>query len=932
MPRAKDAKVWNEDLVLALRAREEECRQRCSVRQYLWRDGAKAVEAVRRDIYQYNTSGKIVGLPQDLNKTVDEECRAIIGGSKPTVPRGYQPRTVNEQKKWEASRSTNALIIDERNPYDDDPYLRRIKMRGGSYAILMAFHFSKAVTMTKTQLCAAAQDYCDEEMEPNFGAGRSYGAWSSKKTLIRHGLVKECRTTQMGRHGHRCNGVFEYSLTPNGRKFLEAVLRKFPLTDSNRKDEAFSLSKSVRECSISSNAVPVCVPECDPARDLSGNDRIRPRKSHQMKATPEVVSLLSDSDSDSDDEDLWLGKENIIKSRPKQTLPMNTGRQSRQCSTDSDSDGELSFSHVFKKTTTLKSDQSFGFESIDGEVNVLDSPIFVRSQHCVNPRGGLSRSPLCRPLAVCPLKDDLEVQGHLTILIDNRERNRNATPRHMRMELNRHLRDDSGLLRKVWPEMPLATVEEDQLDYGDFVFLLGKLGSLERLPLSIERKRIGDLVQRSYRADHWKQLSRMRECCDHAILLVEGNITKTSLFSSNDNDDPDQAWTPDQHSIDDENSFYRFLGRAILSSANFKVLQTRDEQASYRAIGAVGAVVTQIQWERSAPRTVSSAKVQVNRLYDKLKSRGVPWQIARRVSEEIVSVDHLDKLYRHCQISARPSALVPVIAHSCSSLIQTETSRRLIEYGSIDGWSAAIYSAWNSKTTNPAEIVSTYDEYKIFANDRAKLLSALHSAKGKERAIQESNMEDPNTSRPHRKVLVEGNKHLTKMFPIPKTESFYEVAITDENPLGLILPTIMMHTVNCSFQSDRLVMSVLDGSDFLQRIKDAGKGVQINKSLLIAEAVAKQIYTACDSFLLRKKHDKSVLIIHGLTQALDTAAKQHDYQAHFKILADLCISELMLRHGIVVVHAFRLTKDLEMILREFALACFHYQILTRKRR
>lgn len=148
----------------------------------------------------------------------------------------------------------------------------------------------------------------------------------------------------------------------------------------------------------------------------------------------------------------------------------------------------------------------------------------------------------------------------------------------------------------------------------------------------------------------------------------------------------------------------------------------------------------------------------------------------------------------------------------------------------------------------------------------------------------------------------------------------------------MILPAIVMQTVSCAFQSDRLVLSVLDGFDLLQRIKDAVRGVELNKSLMIAEAVAKQIYTECDSFLLRKKHDRSVLIIYGLNQALDTAAKQCDYQAHFKVLADICISELMLRHGIVVVRAFRLTKDLDIIVREFSLACFHYQVLTRRRR
>eukprot|EP00536_Pseudo-nitzschia_multiseries_P014783 jgi/Psemu1/311419/fgenesh1_kg.768_\ len=206
MPRAKDTKIWNEDLVTALRSREERCRQQFSQRQYVWRDGAAAIASIRKDIYQCK-NGRIVGLPRTLTKTVEDECRAIIEGKRPLIPEGYLPTTLNEQKMSRGFVAPNKV-----NSYHEDPYLKRIKMRGGAYAILMAFHFSEAKTMTQKQICNAAQNFCDEEMEPNFYSGRSYGAWSSKKTLVKHGLVKESRTTQMGRHGQVCNGIFEYTL------------------------------------------------------------------------------------------------------------------------------------------------------------------------------------------------------------------------------------------------------------------------------------------------------------------------------------------------------------------------------------------------------------------------------------------------------------------------------------------------------------------------------------------------------------------------------------------------------------------------------------------------------------------------------------------------------------------------------------------------
>jgi hypothetical protein len=164
MPRGKNTKVWNEDLVTALRAREDLCRQRFSVRQYAWRDGAVNIAAVRQDIYQYKSSGKIVGLPRNLTKIVEEECRDIIEGRKPVLPEGYVATTLDEKKKIRR----NAIGADT-NPYCEDPYLKRIKMRGGAYAILMAFHHSQTKTMTKAQICAAAQKFCDEGEHDKLG-------------------------------------------------------------------------------------------------------------------------------------------------------------------------------------------------------------------------------------------------------------------------------------------------------------------------------------------------------------------------------------------------------------------------------------------------------------------------------------------------------------------------------------------------------------------------------------------------------------------------------------------------------------------------------------------------------------------------------------------------------------------------------------------
>jgi ERCC4-type nuclease len=925
MPRAKDAKVWNEDLVLALRAREEQCRKCFSVKQYLWRDAARALEGVRQDIYQYKGSGRIVGLPSILSKTVEEECRAIIGGNKPLLPPDYIPTTVAEERKA-ATTATGSMTSTSSNPYHNDPYLKRIKMRGGSYAILMAFHFSQTKTMTKTQLCTAAQDYCDEEMEPNFGAGRSYGAWSSKKTLINHGLIKESRSTQIGRRGHRCNGVFEYTLTHNGEKFLKALLQKFTFTDSGTAVE------SERKYYIDSNEMTKGILGTNVVTaPRMGMNSFRTQSNHTHTSIPskknDIVDLLSDIGSVSDDENfLERGCERRNKPLPKRrTSKENVNPNLTECS-----ERDFSLTIPVKDPQTSKTMTLWPTVDLDSSEDEDDdyglSPIFQRVETI--------SSQIPRP-ANTECHDQCFLSTRLIILIDNRERNRNATPRHMRMELTRHLSDESGLLRQVWPKMPLAMVNEEQLNYGDFAFLLEEPGCTKRLPVSIERKRLSDLVQRSCRADHWKQLSRMRDCCEHAILLVEGNTNKVSQFSPAEVFE--QSWHPDHHSIDDENGFYRFLGRAILSSSKFRVIQTRDEQASYRAVGGVGLVAAQMEWKNSAPPTAPPSKKQQNQLYVKLKSRGIPWQISRRISEELISVEHLDQIFQQCQASARSTALIPIISHSCSSLIKTEKARRLVEYGTVEAWSGAIHSAWNSKHADPECVTSMFEEYKIFANDRAKLLAALHEGRSVEIAVHESNIMETNTSMSpsayYRKVQIECSTTLARIFPPPKAateECFYEMSVVEQNPLGMGLPSIVLQTVSYKFQSDRMVLSVLEGTDFISRLKRMTTDSPLTSSVDIAYSVAKRISLECNSFLLRKPKDRSVLIVQGLLPALDEAAKHVGYQARLKVLADITLTELMLRYGIVVVQAFRLANDLEMIVREFAMACFHYQLTTRK--
>lgn len=56
----KDAKIWNEDLVNALRAREDVSRREGKRDQITWKQGADLIESVRQDIYTVSTKRMIV--------------------------------------------------------------------------------------------------------------------------------------------------------------------------------------------------------------------------------------------------------------------------------------------------------------------------------------------------------------------------------------------------------------------------------------------------------------------------------------------------------------------------------------------------------------------------------------------------------------------------------------------------------------------------------------------------------------------------------------------------------------------------------------------------------------------------------------------------------------------------------------------------------
>jgi len=135
----------------------------------------------------------------------------------------------------ETDGTATAHGASNRNAFENHPYLKIIKVRGGAFAILMAF---------------------DDQMRENFHAGRTYGAWKGNETLKKHGLIRVNSTEEYreGR-GFRAQGKFTYDLREDGKLFTEALLDRHP---AGRQETLFQYSTifSVTASLATSNRLP----------------------------------------------------------------------------------------------------------------------------------------------------------------------------------------------------------------------------------------------------------------------------------------------------------------------------------------------------------------------------------------------------------------------------------------------------------------------------------------------------------------------------------------------------------------------------------------------------------------------------------------------------------------------------------------------------
>jgi ERCC4-type nuclease len=1089
-PGPSGRKVWNEDLVSALRARHQQAWQESKKSQYMWRQGAKTIESMRKDISLTKT-GKIFNLPnpgkQNYPKTVYELCQKIIREEAPIFPPGYTPLNPEERSQME----------------ENGPYLQDLKKHGGAYAILLAFHFSARDTMTKDQILSNAQPYSNEAMDSDYFAGRMYGAWKGKDTLVKHDLLTEHKSGPRWilNQGFRSKGKHSFSITPSGKKFIQAMFEKWPDAKIPKSDHLVPPPGSSSPASSAPRA-PTTPPHrhsTTPTTTASASKTPNKKSSDDEQGLRDFV--LSDG-SVGDTKEFKVGKQrrkhlhqlcdrleqghpglrlshessgigrrslaitiratppptttsvtplasfnkvaaaggdggrnnNSKKRRHSETIasfdspghrlggaimvtpnhprertaarqaavgaavarftspepirnaakrkrppassllkspppppppsPLSSSSSAVICLDDSSSDDDdetdqkpaaisqidhdrggsaaraydlvSEWNHTSNKVT-MNNSSSTEVVDLCGEFDTVAASPVARFPIALQ-NGSQAQVSSTRPFEgsrATNAHPDYHFQKQVTILIDDRERSRNTTPRELRIELTKHMQ--VGALKAVWPQdLPTAKVVESNLAYGDFAFQItpeSDTAPPSRLSIVVERKRVGDLVNRSNSGDHWKQLQRMRDNCEHAIMLIEND---TKFANIHDAYGAPVEPRPNHHVIENEQDVFRFIGRAIISSRAIKFLQTRDDRGTFRSIGALALMATMsTNLKQDAPVSPPTAASEQQRLYDRLVSGGIHWRISKAIASEVGSVAAMDRLYGACSSNACELALMRPIVDGMGDREDCP--------GSAELWSEAICHACRSEPDVRASVKESFEELKGLTSNPSLLLASLYTEDSRDDALDKVFGAPVASCDLHRRrVHIELPDEFQSYFPQPTDASFYSLIATETATPDKV-SLVQFTTVRGKLSSSKLVVYVMEGKVLLDLILNQMAGTENDDDdeyVYIAQQVCALVHSMCEattssssssSSYSQDEDHRRVILIRGLSAAFNVAAKRPGFREESWVVADMAMATLMIEYDYVVLQAVLLQqREVKMILQQLALSCFHYQLLWKE--
>ncbi|GKZ00235.1 hypothetical protein MPSEU_000976400 [Mayamaea pseudoterrestris] len=662
------------------------------------------------------------------------------------------------------------------------------------------------------------------------------------------------------------------------------------LDDDSDDDEAWLYESAMKLPSVATKTTTPNVLELSDSSDDDG-DSLSPR-------------LVLDDDSDDDEAWLYESAMKLPSVATKTTTP-----NVLELSDSSDDDGDsLSRKTAATRVAPLAKARSISFDDDKQVENVIDL-----TEEDASPRAS----------AATYTPTTHQQQPKLTIYIDDRERNKNATPRMLRMELTRML--TTGLLRRVWPSsLPAPQIEERKLARGDFAFESTLGSSTFNFPVAIERKTIADIVQRSVHQDHWKQLCQMRDGFELCVFLLEGDMRTAIQHTAYGAQNHEDTMSPMTHKIDDADSLIRFVGRALLTTPSFRLVMTEHEQGSLQAVAAFGLmsmfhyIVGKTPLSTPPKKLMSQASAR-QELKDRLQNGGIPWQVSKLVSDEVGSIVQMSRLYESARDEeCRDVLLTPLLG----DVIREVSPLR----GTAEHWSAAVHRVFYSPHSDVGVGRKALHDFQDIVTDHASLLANVHSAMSAEDALDKTlNLPDKVTASLSRSVNIELPELLEDCFPKPEDgeDTIYNVnVVRDESDIA----KVTMHTCAGGFRSASLCIFLFDGEEIISRIQDKIKTYPAH-FVEIARSAAEDLHKACSG---DDDRSQRILLIRGLGNALTKAAKKAGYRSELPVLVDMFQAQLSLAHEMVVLHAARLNDDREMILQQLAMACYHFQPLLFK--
>jgi hypothetical protein len=344
--------------------------------------------------------------------------------------------------------------------------------------------------------------------------------------------------------------------------------------------------------------------------------------------------------------------------------------------------------------------------------------------------------------------------------------------------------------------------------------------------------------------------------------------------------------------------------------------QAKDEQSSLRFIGSIGLVALSCVPAQGTAMTPIDTKSSVLALSKKLRDSGIPYQLASRVADEFIDLGCLDRLYGFiADTEGRDLVLCPLIEDLCEELSLT---------GTAQSWSRAIHRAWKSKASE--DVMERFQSISHLVEDQASLLSKLHEGLSNEEALDDLfACTDKKQSPMVRCVNIKLPIDCVEVFPVHGGDSFFRLEPFDQVGGTRQYPIITMQTSAGGFTSTPLHIFLLDGKRFVNIVQR--KLTFSNDCITAARSSAKEINIGCQGEFVKGRR---IVLVRGLGNAVDQAAKEADFRFETRLVVEMTQAELMLHHRVAVLHAIRIKDDQDMILRQLALACFRFQLLTNK--